>query len=285
MPIEEETGPLNLLGAGNADWHPLQSAASEEDLECSTTPLAPEPAQESATPPVPFAVGRHRRQDCMTLALHVVDSLHVPRDRCESSDPTAWMQAPKERPRDVDAVLLLNRDAIKTVNRILDCPCSADRNVALACYLATAKIIHWYATAMGISMDAFEAEGNDNGNGNFSANTSTNAGRSPLGTDIRPIPMSDRIASRPILMGRYCLDADTQRSVLAKVILSELKEHIQPLMSCMPRYDVSHSENLRVSGHGTSRLSSLSGMRVVSCTLRNQLKMIMSAAGNIANNS
>ena len=232
-------------------------------------------------------MGRHRRQDCMTLALHVVDSLHVPRDRCDSSasDPMAWMQAPKESPRDVDAVLLLNRDAIKTVNRILDCRCSTDQSVTLACYLATAKIIYWYATAMGISMDGFEAEDNSNGNGNASANTSANTSQSLLGDEIRPKPMSDRIVSRPILMGRYCLDADTQRSVLAKVILRELKEHIQPLMNRLPRYDISHSDSFKVSEQGPSRLSSLSSIKVVSCALRNQLKRIMSAAGNIANNS
>ena len=281
VPTEEGIGPLDLLVDGNADWHPLQSSASEADLECSTKPLAPEPIQDSTTPPVRFAVGRHRRQDCMTLALHVVDSLHVSHDRCKSSDPMAWMQAPKESPRDVDAVLLQNRDAIKTVNRILDCPCSADQSVGLACYLATAKIIHWYATAMGISMDGFEAEDNSNA----SASTSTNAGQSLLGDEIRPKSVSDRIVSRPILMGRYCLDADIQRSVLAKVILSELKEHIQPLMNCLPRYDISHSDNYKISEQGPSRLSSLSGTKIVSRTLPSQLKRIMSAAGNIANNS
>ena len=284
-PNEEATGSSDLLFAASADWHPLQNTASKADQECGTTPIAPEPTQESATPPIRFAVGRQRRQDCMTLALHVVDSLHVPRDRCKSaaSDPMAWMQAPKESPRDIDAVLLLNRDAIKTVDRVLDCPCSADQSVALACYLATAKIIYWYATAMGISMDGFEAEDNSSGNG--STNDSTSAGQSQLGDEIRPKQMSDRIASRPILMGKYCLDADTQRSVLAKVVLSELKEHIQPLMNRLPRYDISHPNNLKGSEQGPSRLASLSGIKVVSCALRSQLKRIMSAAGNIANNS
>ncbi|MCJ1333578.1 hypothetical protein MMC10_010278 [Thelotrema lepadinum] len=289
VPTEEEMGHLDLLFTGNADWHSLQpeSTASEADLECSTAPVALESTQESATPPVRFAVGRHRRQDCMTLALHVVDSLHVPRDRCSSaaSDPMAWMQAPKESPRDVDAVLLLNRDAIKTVNRILHCPCSAGQSVALACYLATAKVIHWYATAIGISMDRFEAEDNSSANASANANTSTNASQSLVSDEIRPKSVSDRIVSRPILMGRYCLDADTQRSVLAKVILSELKEHIQPLMNHLPRYDISHSDNFKVSEQGPSRLSPLSSFKVVSCALRSQLKRIMSAAGNIANNS
>ena len=193
----------------------------------------------------------------------------------------AWMQAPKESPRDVDAVLLSNRDAIKTVNRILDCPCSADPSVGLACYLATAKIIHWYATAMGISMDGCEAEDSSNA----SANTMANVGQSLAGDGIRHKPMSDRIVSRPILMGRYCLDAGIQRSVLAKVILSELKEHIQPLMNYLPRYDISHSDNFKVSDQGPSRLPSLSSTRVVSYTLPSQLKRIMSAAVNIANNS
>ena len=291
VPTEEEMGPIDLLFAANADWHPPQGSASEADPESSTTPTAQEPAQEPATPHVRFAVGRHRRQDCMTLALHVVDSLHVPRDRCNSaaSDPMSWMQTPKESPRDVDAVLLLNRDAIKTVNRILDCPCCADQTVALACYLATAKIIYWYATAMGISVDEFEAEDNSNGKGKGSASasaiTNSTAGQSRSGDEIRPKPMSDRIVSRPILMGRYCLDADIQRSVLAKVILSELKEHLQSLMNRLPRYDISHPNNFKVSEQGSSCLSSLSNGKVVSCALRSQLKKIINAASNIANNS
>lgn len=285
VPTEEEIGSLDLSFTTNADWHPLQSTASEADPECSTTPTAAEPIQESATPPAGFVAGRHHRQDCMTLALHVVDSLHVPRDQCNSaaSDPMAWMQAPTESSRDVDAVLLLNRDAIKTIDRILDCPCSADQSVALACYLATAKIIYWYATATGISVDGFEAE--DNSNGNTSANTSTNAGQGLLGDETRSKTMQNRVVSRPILMGRYCLDADTQRSVLAKVILSELKEHIQPLMNRLPRYGISHSDIFKGSEQGPSRLASLSSIKVVSCALRSQLKRIMSAAGNIANNS
>ncbi|KAL9080000.1 MAG: hypothetical protein Q9157_001145 [Trypethelium eluteriae] len=252
-------------------WQSLQTPASTAVPESfsTTSEFAQEPRTEhERPPPEPY----HSGQDCMALALQVVYDLHVPREHCRtaaSSDPMTCIQTFKDEPRDVDSVLFLNRDAIKSVNKILGCPCSADRSVALACYLAAAKIIEWYGAAIGISVDASRDDGHENGANGF------------LDDEVKLRPMSDRIISRPIFMGRYCLDAEVHRSVRAKVVLSELREHIQPLMSRLPRYHISQASG-KGAKHGAPVASPFSKDNDnSSCMLRNQVRKIIREASNI----
>lgn len=204
-----------------------------------------------------------RGQDCLALALQVVSDLHVSRESCSTvaSDPMNCIPPSKEEARDVDQVLFLNRDAIKSVNKVLDCPCSSDPSVALACYLAASKIVAWYAAAIGFSggqqMDGLETS----------------------------LIMADRIIDRPIFMGRYCLDPEAQRSVRAKVVLTELREQIHPLLAKLPKHQVSSFGR----PEHTSTSMSLSAATLPKdndgqpCVLRNQIRRIIQEAGNINN--
>lgn len=202
-----------------------------------------------------------RGQDCLALALQVVSDLHVSRESCSTvaSDPMNCIPPSKEEARDVDQVLFLNRDAIKSVNKVLDCPCSSDPSVALACYLAASKIVAWYAAAIGIP-GGQHSDGMDNS-----------------------LPMADRIIDRPIFMGRYCLDPEAQRSVRAKVVLTELREQIQPLLAKLPKHQVS---SFGRPEHGSTSMS-LSAATLPKdndgqpCVLRNQIRRIIREAGNI----
>ncbi|PNS21564.1 Transcriptional activator protein UGA3 [Sphaceloma murrayae] len=241
--------------SGYSQQHDWRGMPASTDTSTSTSPGLthdfPASRQNSIRP-------HCRGQDCLALALQVVFDLHVARDACSTaaSDMMNFNQSHEEA-RDVDQVLFLNRDAIKSINKILDCPCSSDPSVSLACYLATNKIVSWYAAAIGVS----------DGQPDHLDETQT---------------MSDRIIARPIFMGRYCLDAEAQRSVRAKVVLTELREHIQPLLAKLPKHQVS---SFGRPEHGSTLPLSASSLPKDNdgqpCALRSQIRRIIREAGNI----
>jgi len=166
-------------------------------------------------------------------------------------------QSAEHNARDIDTVLFQNRDAVKTLGKILDCPCSADQDVALACYLAATKVVAWYEAAMDIS------------------------GNAPDGSGDMSQGMSDRIVARPIFMGGYCLNAEAGRAVRAKVVLMEMTEHVQPLISRLPKHHVSDSDRLeRTFMSSPSPTSEYSGSQP--CMLRDQLRKIVKEADNVS---
>jgi hypothetical protein len=105
-----------------------------------------------------FEQGIHRNNDCLDLALQLVKDLSVTHETCmvATSVPMTRGGSQKTELRDVDTVLFINRDAAQTVQKILDCTCSSDQAVVLACYLVTTKIVDWYGAvieAVGESSD------------------------------------------------------------------------------------------------------------------------------------
>nr|AIW00663.1 Zinc fingertranscription factor [Shiraia sp. slf14] len=200
-----------------------------------------------------------RSHDCMALALQVVNDLSIMREPCmtATSDPMTGIESAKNELRDVDTVLFINRDAAQSVKKILDCTCSADPTVSLACYLATTKIVDWYGAAIEAVGERSEEEGC------YSKKDTTQ--KSSQNT------MADRIIARPIFMGKYCLDSEVQRVVRAQVVLGELKEHVQPLLNRLPRY---HVTGLDADADSTSN-------NVQACVLRNQLRNVIQSARHL----
>jgi hypothetical protein len=157
------------------------------------------------------------RNNCMTQALELIASLHTPTETpCLSTTATtATTSNSNNSEPTIDQILLTNRAAIASLQRILNCAtCLAheDRGVTLACFLIAGKITTWYATALSMS-------------------TSTSG--KPT-TTVPAIPGPAGMApttATPIFLGDYLLDASTSRSVRAGVILAELAEHMQPLLT------------------------------------------------------
>jgi hypothetical protein len=87
--------------------------------------------------------------------------------------------------------------------------------VTLACFLIAGKIVTWYATALTIGA-VKTASAND-------LATTSNISNS--------IGASDTTLPTPIFLGDYLLDSATSRSVRAGLILAELAEHMQPLLT------------------------------------------------------
>jgi len=221
------------------DWQTIQSSTT------GTTPASPPPMAPMHKQSIRQAASVHAAgKGCMALALELVSSLHVSRESCVASVATPLaIPTTTEDTRDVDQVLFENRDAIKAVHQILDCPCSRDPSIFMACHLVAAKIVSWYQAALGLSEKQFVAAGDD-----------------PA--------FADRVVARPIFMGNYLLDAAASRSVRAGLILSELKEHMQPLL-------------LRLSGQMPGAAAT-GGSIEFGCTLRDQLRGTIEEASMIS---
>jgi hypothetical protein len=135
-----------------------------------------------------FEKGTHRNNDCLAVALQLVNDLSVTRETCmfATSDPMTCGGSQKTEFRDVDTVLFINRDAAQIVQKIIDCTCSSDQAVVLACYLVTTKIVDWYGAvieAVGESSDESLRTSKE------SVNQTSQKG------------MAKRIFARPVYMG------------------------------------------------------------------------------------
>jgi hypothetical protein len=179
-----------------------------QDFPASITDLNHESLRSVSTHPIfnqdqvasfqrSFEKKTHRNNDCMALALQVVNELSVMRETCmvATSNPTTCTEFTKMELRDVDTVLFINRDAVQSIKKILDCACSSDQAVTLACYLATTKVVEWYGAVI-------EAVGEWP---NESDHFSKNSGHQPS-QNI----MAERIVARPVYIGSEYWD--TKRS-------------------------------------------------------------------------
>ncbi|KAH8730331.1 malamycin response protein 1 [Phaeosphaeriaceae sp. PMI808] len=242
-------------------WQPLIAPSSDFTFEAlksvSNHPIFD---QDHVAPfQQPLEKKHQRGHDCMALALQVVNTLSIMREPCKTAtlDPMTCIESSKTEIRDVDTVLFFNRDAAQSVKKILDCPCSNDRTVSLACYLATSKIVEWYGAAI-------EAVGERSEQPDHYI------------TKVQPpkssqYAMAECIIARPIYMGKYCLDSDVQRAVRAQVVLGELKEHVQPLLNRLPHYHVT----------GIDADNDPASNSIQACVLRNQLRTVIQSARSL----
>jgi hypothetical protein len=163
------------------------------------------------------------RNSCIDQALELITSLHTPTN-ASCAYTTATSNIDSDNDPTIDQILLTNRAAIASLQRILNCAnclTHEDRGVALACFLIAGKIISWYATAlsMGTSTSAT----------NSITKSSNTVGVLPAVPG--PAGMAPSAIATPIFLGDYLLDASTSRSVRAGLILAELAEHMQPLLT------------------------------------------------------
>ena len=157
------------------------------------------------------------QQDCMALALSLVQSMHLLSSSCALSLPTAaashgspasetWGPRKKKKAvRGMDYVLINNRATIKTIHRILQCSCSQDKNIAFICSLVIEKVLRWYRAATRNLEDDEQACGESEN-------------------------LPEQVMSLPIYMGEYRLNGVSQRSMRANLVLDELKTQMKPLI-------------------------------------------------------
>ncbi|KAE9574727.1 hypothetical protein CGMCC3_g9315 [Colletotrichum fructicola] len=151
--------------------------------------------------------------DCTTEALMLVADFHVLAAGCltAAKDPISPFNLgcyTEDTPREMGTVLSENRKALKRLDNLLDCRCSTRQEVLVLIYLAIAKAVEWYAAVLGSDDDEASQEDDD---------------------PATP-RMFRRIARTSSFMGSYSLDNDAQRLVSAHLVLTQLKDHVHPLL-------------------------------------------------------
>jgi hypothetical protein len=190
-------------------------------------------------------------QDCTLLALRIAGEMHVALQSCSSADSASTFGEPlMARPdrRDIGEIIKVNRSAIRRVNRILDCPtCSNDRMCIQTCYLAIQKTVAWYEAVA--SMD--------------------NSGR---GTNAS---LNGLVQAQPVFMGSLSVDHDTQRIMRGSVIMAEMRDHVQPLVTRLSSLQQSPNST---SSDGSSMENVSTASDEFACGLRQQLSRIIALA-------
>lgn len=202
-------------------------------------------------------------QDCMALALELVQSLHVLSSTCALSIPAAtathsppgsevWSVRKERRAvRGMDFVLIKNRSAIKTLHRIMQCSCSQDKSMAFICSMVVEKILRWYRAG---TRDFEEDEG----------------------TSGEGETLPEQVMSLPIYMGEYRLYSVSQRSMRANLVLDELRTQMRPLIEKFAKRFCSSQED---SG-GQNRTSLGSSCGNLDKHLRERLREVAKEAGD-----
>ena len=136
----------------------------------------------------------HHHEDCMSLALSTLHSLHVQLASC-SSISSSFSPAPSPS---IDNVLTNNKAAIDHTLTILNCPCSLNPHIALLLTLIGSKILAWYQAI-------------------------ARNGSSPSPSSNAPSPrFPETVMPMPITIGVFRLDGEDQSKMIAQLVLTEL---------------------------------------------------------------
>lgn len=136
----------------------------------------------------------HLQQDCMSLALTTLHSLHVRLSSCTSVSSSL---SPAPAPS-IDNVLANNKVAMDSISTVLDCPCSLNPHIALLLALTGSKILAWY--------QAIARNGNN-----------------PSPSSNAPLPCyPETVMHMPITIGVFRLEGEDQGKMIAQLVLTEL---------------------------------------------------------------
>jgi hypothetical protein len=235
--FEKTTSSAALMGEGNHLEH-------SDAFEPGPPPPAPmrHPARSLSAPVDPTTVSTAGcGQSCLSNIVRLVQQ--------NSYIPRACSQAPTKSSgsgdaRDVDAVLFQNREAVRVLNRALDCACASQPSVVLSAYLLISSMVAWYRAVLDIQTTSPEPQRHDS--------------------------ISGKIIANPIFLGTFCLDAEAQRNVRARIVLAELRSQVQPLLAKMPQFYSSPT--------GTAETATLPPLDAQRCMVREQLQAVVAEA-------
>ncbi|KAA6416114.1 MAG: hypothetical protein FRX48_00833 [Lasallia pustulata] len=181
------TSASDQMFAGDDD---LQSYFSVQDASTS----ASSPSFGCATMSSSSSDHHHLQQDCMSLALTTLHSLHVRLTSCTSVSSSF---SPAASPS-IDSVLANNKIAMDHISTILDCPCSLNPHIALLLSLLSSKILAWYQAI-------------------------ARNGGSPPPSSNAPLPCyPETVMHMPITIGVFRLEGEDQGKMIAQLVLTEL---------------------------------------------------------------
>ncbi|KAL9094171.1 MAG: hypothetical protein Q9165_003586 [Trypethelium subeluteriae] len=159
--------------------------------------------------------------DCLSTVIDIMTSLHVPKPTCRSHQPSVAAQIPS-----VDVVLARNKQRIKrslgqfmvfqvvhTLERIMHCSCSLDRQLGSLIGITISKLLNWYAAA---------------------ARTDTSQSGSSPAAAFQP-GSHEHATSLPITLGTYQMEGLDVSMVRVMLVTREAEARIGPLLNLFER--------------------------------------------------
>ncbi|MCJ1463027.1 hypothetical protein MMC07_001631 [Pseudocyphellaria aurata] len=138
------------------------------------------------------------RRTCMTSALKIVQTLHVPPSACLSLVGGTSTSSASRQPRKIDSVLSTGRDIVQLMTEMLKCSCLSSSQIQLVMSSICGKLIAWYRAMIRNSPE------ND---------------RDGSGPDA-----NERVLHQPFKVGEYSVDTRLETKMRAEVVCSELKQ-------------------------------------------------------------
>ncbi|KAL8685306.1 MAG: hypothetical protein Q9224_005868 [Gallowayella concinna] len=143
-------------------------------------------------------------QNCLSSALEMLQTLHVPPTICLSTANEVELSTEKRHPRPTDSVLATNRTAVRRLSEILRCSCISSSQLQLVLVITCDKLLAWYRAVL----HSFPGRCQD---------ASSNAG-----TDENDA--SERVLYQGFAVGECSFGADLESKICAQVIASELQQ-------------------------------------------------------------
>jgi hypothetical protein len=171
-------------------------------------------------------------QDCMTLALNTLRSLHTPPSTCSFASVSAFDSGSSPIPT-IDHVLSTNKAIIDSLGVIINCSCSVHPQLHLLLTLIVSKIVAWYS--------AVARSDSDNDASSMSS-----------GTSNKSTTATERVLHLPIMVGKYNLDGVDKGKMRAQLVLGELHRVVRFVGQLSKRFEEMESAaDEQVSGEET----------------------------------
>ncbi|KAI4159130.1 MAG: hypothetical protein LQ342_006834 [Letrouitia transgressa] len=170
-------------------------------------------------PPAPPCPNRSvdKPQDCMTLALNTLQSLHIAPPTCSLASGSS-SKAPFSLGPTIEHVLATNRTVLDSVSVVLSCYCSLNAQLALVLTLIGSKLIAWYRAILKCD---------DHVNDTNPEQQNVKSG----GLDT----VAERVLYLPVTVGKYKLDGADKGKMRAQLVLSELR-HVVKLVEQLAKH-------------------------------------------------
>lgn len=151
-----------------------------------------------------------------SLAFSTLQSVDIATACCSSFTLKLYPSSTSGSSRSLDTVLRINQAAIDNVLTILNCPCTADTNLALLVTIIVFKILSWYEASLNCSRSSGDSSmtGSASANSPFASSCGTHEGSPATGAESVFMP--------PITIGAYKLDDEHRGRMIAQLILTEL---------------------------------------------------------------
>lgn len=202
-----------LVGGLYQDPTPLEAISS-----------APSP------PPAPVCSNHSadKSQDCMSLAITTLQSLHMAPLTCSLASCSPGKVTFSLDPT-IEHVLATNRAVLDSVNVILSCYCSLNAQLALVLTLIGSKLIAWCRAVL--------------------QNDDRSLQDSMFG---RTEVMAERVLHLPVTVGNYNLEGADMGKMQAQLVLSELR-HVVRLVEQLAKHFGDDGPGIRVAPGETGK--------------------------------